>query len=55
MNEEYYTSAIEILTYITPGFRILLDFDGRKHDFYHPEGMCGYLKERLIKCGNGQF
>ena len=49
MNKQYYTESIEILTYINPGFRIDLNFDGEKHSFCHPEGMGGYLRDRLIK------
>lgn len=49
MDLNYYKAATEMLTFITPGFRILFEFDGFKSEYYHPEGMQGYLKDRMMK------
>ena len=50
MDYRRYRESTEILTYINPGFKIVFQFDDHPSEtFCHPEGMAGYLNDKLLK------
>lgn len=49
MNHERYRNFTEMLTFLHPGFTANFSWNGKTEQFIHPEGMDGYLKDRMIK------